>query len=158
MGLVYIDNCFFFSVIWLGCCFYCILAIPKRPVVSVLSARVGLGLVVTVQGERQSSRGLPQPRAARGKPSECKCQTGRKPNTLVIIATRPSPYLSGQVRGESACCGLLAACLSHCHSPDTLASLHQQLHSGLLSVSVGCLNDAAVCFLLNNDDALTVLA
>lgn len=157
MGLMYFNNWFFFSVIWLGCCFYFILATHKLPVVSVLSARAGLGLVVTVQGERQSLRGLPQPRAAWESPVNANARLGRSQILLVIIATLSSPYLSGQVRGESACCGLLAACLYHFNTPDTLASLHQQVHSGLFSFSVSCLNDAAVCFLLNNDDALTVL-
>lgn len=142
----------------MGYCFYCMLAILKLTVVSVISVK-GKGWARCHSPRLKAElAGAYTASSCPGKPSECKCQTDKKPNTFVIIATLSSPYLSSQVRGESACYGLLPACLYHSNTPDTLASLHQQVHSGLFSFSVGCLNDAAVCVLLINDEALGVLS
>lgn len=150
MGLMDFD----FEETWMGYCFYCMLAILKMTwEYNIRQSRVWVcchspRLKAELAGAYAAS-------SCPGKPRECKCHTGKKPNAFIIIATLSSPYLSSQVGGESAFSGLLPACLYHFNTPDTPGTLHQQVHSRLFGFSVSCLDDAAVCFLLINDDALT---
>lgn len=95
------------------------------------------------------------------KRSECECQTGESPNTSVIIVTPSSPRLWTRLEScQRLFSGLVPGCPYCFNTPNTLASLHQHVHCGLLNSPFHAAWMTVllhICLLLTNDGPLSGL-
>lgn len=97
------------------------------------------------------------------KRSKCKCQIGECPNTSVIIVPPFSPPLCARLEScQRLFSGLVLAC-PHCfNTPNTPASLHQQVDCGQLNSPFQlrewqCCCLLAICWLMTSHWPLTGL-